>query len=110
MSAKMNIYLDDLRPCPERFVLAKDISECKVLIIGNDVNVLSLDHDLGGEETGYDFVKWLVEIGIDNPNIYPKIIFLHTANPVGRRNMFELLKRYKPNSVKLNYGPMPNND
>jgi len=106
----INIYLDDLRPCPERFVLAKDVTQCCIFIQNNEVNILSLDHDLGETETGYDLVKWLVEVGADNPKIYPKIIFLHTADPVGRRNMFQLLDRYKPDWVKLHYGPMPNND
>ena len=55
-------------------------------------------------------MKWLVEEGYNNPNIYPKVIYLHTANGVGRDNMYQLLNRYKPDWVKLHYGPMPNND
>lgn len=112
----INVFLDDLRPCPEGFVWIKDAGyliyqfECY-----NDlelrVNILSLDHDLGEDKpTGYDFCKWLVEIGIDNPEIYPKVIYLHTANGVGRDNMFKLLERYKPDWVELHRSPMPNND
>ena len=106
----IDIFMDDLRPCPEGFTLAKDALECRMLLLENEVNILSLDHDLGETETGYDFVKWLVEIGMDDPNIYPKVIYLHTANPVGRHNMFQLLERYKPDWVKLHNSPMPNND
>lgn len=109
---KINIYLDDLRDCPDRFVLARDASECRWLLLNNEVNILSLDHDLGDSnaETGYDFCKWLVEEGLDKPYIYPKVIYLHTANGVGRNNMFQLLNRYKPDWVKLHRSPMPNND
>jgi len=104
----VNIFLDDNRQCPERFIIARNASDCRFLLLENEVNILSLDHDLGDidAENGYDFCKWLVEIGIDNPKIYPK----HTANGVGRDNMFKLLERYKPEWVKLHRWPMPNND
>ena len=106
----INLYLDDLRPCPEYFTLARNALECRLLLLSNDVNILSLDHDLNTRETGYDLCKWLVEAGQYDPNIYPEQIFLHTANGVGRDNMFKLLERYKPAWVKLHRGPMPNND
>jgi len=108
----VNIFLDDCRECPDRFIIARNASDCRFLLLENEVNILSLDHDLGdiNTENGYDFCKWLVEIGIDNPKIYPKVIYLHTANGVGRDNMFKLLERYKPAWVKLHRSPMPNND
>ena len=108
----INLYLDDLRPCPDNFTLARNALECRLLLLSNDVNTLSLDHDLGevDAETGYDLCKWLVELGNYESSIYPKQIFLHTANGVGRDNMFKLLERYKPDWVKLHRGPMPNND
>lgn len=108
----INIYLDDLRPCPEGFTLARNATDCSILLRNNAVNALSLDHDLGEADvlTGYDLCKWLIEEGISNPVIYPNQIFLHTANGVGRDNMFKLLERYKPDWVKLHRSPMPNND
>jgi len=106
----INLFLDDLRPCPDNFILAKNVPQCRILLQHNEVNVISLDHDLGDLETGYSLVKWLVEAGLDDESIYPKVIYLHTANPVGRENMFRLLERYKPDNVKLHKGPMPNND
>ena len=73
----INVYLDDLRPPPEGFILARDALECRLLLLGNNINILSLDHDLGdtNTETGYDFCKWLVEAGMYEPKIYPKEIF-----------------------------------
>lgn len=108
----INVYLDDLRDCPERFILARNALECRLLLLSNDVNILSLDHDLGevDAETGYDFCKWLVEAGEYETKIYPKEIYLHTANGVGRDNMYQLLNRYKPEWVKLHRSPMPSND
>lgn len=107
-----NIYLDDIRACPEGWTLARNYDECIKLLQEGDCEYLSLDHDLGDFDddpekeffilewkTGYDVVKWMVE-----NNVWPQIsITLHTANPVGRKNMRALLTRYKPDTVEV-YG------
>lgn len=109
----MDIFLDDLRPCPKGFTWIKNVDylihEFKCRRDSKlKINILSLDHDLGENElTGYDFCKWLVEEGYDNPEIYPNIIYLHTDNGVGRDNMYQLLSRYKPDWVELYRYPMP---
>ena len=107
----INIYLDDLRPAPEGFILARNVKECQNLIINNrgKVNILSLDHDLGKGKTGYDLVKWLSfynEREGYGENYFPKEIYLHTMNPVGRMNIYQLLEYYKPDDVKLHNKPM----
>ena len=88
----INLYVDDLRKCPEGWVLARNIAEAIPYIKSGDVNLLSLDHDLGESNgkllpTGYDLVKQFCEYGWEVKEIY-----LHTANPVGRENMYETLK------------------
>jgi hypothetical protein len=116
----INVFLDDLRPAPEGFVLAKTVEEAIELVSFQRVNILSLDHDLGGEDgsydkTGYDFCKWLAEEwlvykerGLFDVVIAPKYIYIHTSNPSGRYNMTALLQHYKPPQVKLYAHPMPN--
>lgn len=90
---RINLYLDDLRDCPEGFKLARTVAEAKAIMRNNTVDIVSLDHDLGVDqdgqelENGYDFVKWFCEEGIEVEKIY-----LHTDNPVGRDNMYSLLK------------------
>ena len=112
----INVFMDDLRDCPDGFILVKTVSQLiykldELKELDQEVNIISLDHDLGeNEPTGYDFVKYLIELGNYDPSVYPKQIFLHTANGAGRDNMFKLLERYKPDWVKLHRGPMPNND
>jgi hypothetical protein len=107
----INIYLDDLRPAPDGFILVKSVKKCQRLIKDNkgNINILSLDHDLGEGKTGYDLVKWLCFYnGRDGyeENLFPNKIFLHTANPVGRINMYRLLEHYKPDYVKIYNSPM----
>lgn len=109
--SKINVYLDDVRNCPPGFVLARTYYECIELLQKHDVHILSLDHDLGDDNpyagytrlswSGYDVCKYIVE-----HNRWPDMIYLHTANPVGRDNMYQLLSRYKPDHVKLYRGPM----
>lgn len=89
----INVYLDDLRDCPEGYILASDYEQAIYLLANNDVNILSLDHDLGEDgqgkllPTGYDLVKYICENGLRANKIY-----LHTDNGVGRDNVFHTLK------------------
>ncbi|WP_326060522.1 cyclic-phosphate processing receiver domain-containing protein [Paenibacillus anseongense] len=80
----INLYVDDLRDCPDGFTVARTYVEAVELIENNEI-----DHDLGedteGKEmrNGYDFVKYICEQGLRANKIY-----LHTDNPVGRKNMY----------------------
>ena len=56
--------------------------------VGDSI-VVDLDHDLGEKKTGYDVAKWIVE------NNIPLYGFnCHSFNPVGRKNIEELLSHY----------------
>lgn len=52
-------------------------------------DMVYLDHDLGGEQTGYDIMCWLEA----NPVYLPKEIVIITSNPVGRQRMEVVRKR-----------------
>jgi hypothetical protein len=56
-----------------------------------------LDHDLGEDIlTGYDFVKMLVEMHIDDIcNLDAVKIQVHSANPVGAKNMRRLWENFQ---------------
>lgn len=92
------IYVDDLRDpdCLHSHLdtrIARTYAEAIHLIevftnSGDDI-ILDLDHDLGETKTGYDIAKYIVS------NHLPLLGFhLHTANPVGRQNMEQLLTHY----------------
>ena len=93
----MKIWLDDVRPAPDGYVLCLSVNEAKRAVeeaerTGEAVEVLDLDHDLGDYfPDGGDGIKlldWLCE----RRTFYP--IALHTANPVGRDNMLRLIRRH----------------
>lgn len=99
----INVFLDDRRPCPPGFVPARTAEECMLLLEECEVNILSLDHDLGpGEPTGYDVAAYIVRSGK-----YPREIYLHTSSEWGRSRMFQILYRNKPEGVKVHLYGMP---
>ena len=93
MSSLINLYIDDLRDCPPGFVVARNVEEAVYYFENYDINILSLDHDLGEDDdgnlrpTGYDFVKMFCERGYRANKIY-----IHTDNGAGRENMYHTLK------------------
>src|SRR4051812_6687812 len=59
----MKLWLDDERPEPQGFVRARTSEEAITLLLTHrgEIEILSLDHDLGGEDTGYRVISWLEE-------------------------------------------------
>lgn len=89
----IDIYLDDERRTPEGFVRTYSVKETIALLEkckeeGIEVNILSLDNDLGmGVEEGYKVASWLEEQVITNNFPIPNRLVAHTANPVARDKM-----------------------
>lgn len=46
------------------------------------------------EKTGLDCAKWLIDYCLDNNKKLPKYL-VHSANPVGRDNIFYLLRNFE---------------
>lgn len=84
----MKIYLDDERPTPEGWHRTFTAQETIELLETGVVTHLSLDHDLGAPEagTGYDVVCW-IEQQTHEGEFIPPVMTIHSANPVGRKNM-----------------------
>ena len=92
----MLLFLDDLRNPPDGFTVCRTYEDCIKMLQKNQVEVISLDHDLGTEKTGYSICLWMVE----NNYIVPKI-YIHSANPVGMKNMVQILDRYMPIETEI---------
>ena len=117
MVAKINLWLDDVRPAPEGWVHVTTVHEAIALIKSGQVARASLDHDLGlcspckrgvqdvtdlsGSRnlrtprncqcmTGYKLCLWMAE---NNkwPDEKPVV---HSANPVGAFAMRAIIDRY----------------
>lgn len=99
----VHIYLDDFRPSPKGFMLAKSADECMQLLGSYEVQILSLDYDLGwGQRTGYDVAQWIAQ-----HNKFPREIYLHSSSPSARVRMYELLYMAKPADVFVQNAQVP---
>ena len=99
---KIGIWIDDERQ-PSKFfkdqvslvLKAKNFTEAISLIESakrEKINLelfISFDHDLGLGKSGYDIAKYLVEHNIDIAGFT-----IHSMNPVGRKNIYQLLTHY----------------
>lgn len=99
----INVYLDDIRPCPRGFVAARSAEECLLLLAEFEVDVLSLDYELGyGQPNGSTVVREMIASGR-----YPRRIYVHSSSPSGRALMIRLLREAEPPGVAVHNGPMP---
>jgi len=73
-----------------------NIKDAKNACLNRVFDILWLDHDLEGkiwedsfkEETGYQFVKWLVDNGYQKNSLN----YIHSMNPIGANLMLNYLK------------------
>ena len=101
----MKVFLDDERKPPKDWVLVRWPNEAIELLKNQNVQEISLDHDLGDDDigTGYDVILWLEEQVAINKFSPPPIIKIHSANTSARRKMLAGIRSiYKlPESVNL---------
>ena len=95
MTAKL--WVDDIRVPPDdtwAWVM-NSTAAINVLIAHQTMNIpldlMSLDHDLGGEDTSRSIVLWCCETGF-----WPVEVRVHSANPVGVEWLEGMIERYKP--------------
>jgi hypothetical protein len=84
----LKIWLDDERPAPSGWLLARWPNEVIKLLKRHDVATISLDHDLGNDAhgTGYDVLLWIEEAVLLHGYKPPEIL-IHSANPAARTRM-----------------------
>jgi len=92
MSVK--IWIDDMRTAPDGFLWCKTYESAIEMLdyfssCNYDIKVVDFDHDLGEEKSGYDVAKYIVEYQLPIGSFR-----VHSMNPVGRRNIEQLLTHY----------------
>ena len=83
--------VDDIRDSGSD-IIARTYDAAIAILYSLNVTDLYMDHDLGlrsGNKTGYDVLKYMLSCPSIKP---PRRIILTTMNPVGRKNMGNLLK------------------
>jgi hypothetical protein len=88
----MNLWVDDIRTPPgDSWMWAKTSAEALVCLQHyGPFDEMSLDHDLGGDDTTRPVVLWLCEHGG-----WPKVVRCHSSNPPGREWVEGMISRYQ---------------
>lgn len=91
----MRLFLDDLRdPQDGNFTIARSTEEALTLAKESWPTFMSLDHDLGGEDTTMVFLRRLVNEVWDGLKQVPEYR-VHSANPVGKENIISFMESWK---------------
>lgn len=97
VKSRWKLWLDDLRNPPGNdWVVARSYDEAVHAVEQRGFpGEFSLDHDLGEDTNGLDFLSWLLFDYRDPENPKPNFIYtFHTANPVGKQRMETLINAY----------------
>ena len=93
MSEIVKLWIDDIRvPPDDSWYWVKTAKDAIKVIEQCDVRVISFDHDLGSDEDATEVVKALeyrAYQGIGSPPEW----FVHSANPVGAKNIIAGMQR-----------------
>lgn len=88
----MKLWIDDLRDPPDdSWVIARNSIDAIKILDTRQVEEVSFDHDLGGDDTSRSVVLLLAAL-----DYWPPICRVHTANPVGRQYLEGVIDRYGP--------------
>ena len=63
------------------------------------MHTMSLDHDLGGDDTTRPVVLWMCE-----HRWRPDHLYVHTGNPIGEQWLVGTIRRYAPAGTLAGYG------
>ena len=87
----MNVYMDDQRSCLYGYVPATTVERALQMVRDYDVNILSLDFNMGwGEKSGLDFVEAFCKEGL-----YVNEMHLHTNDVIGMYKMKQRIEKGK---------------
>src|SRR5690606_30209127 len=94
----IKLFLDDVRDPPDdSWILCRTPRSFRHFVrhYWDDLEVVSLDHDLGEDvESGYDVVCSIERMAYDRDGVNFEIL-VHSQNPVGRANIERAIKAIK---------------
>lgn len=98
----MKIWVDDIRTPPDDtwvwcktsadaiFALKIRSGAAGYIHMNGSIEIMSLDHDLGGDDTTRPIVLWMCE-----NDFWPIKVRVHSMNPVGRMWLLSMIDRYQ---------------
>lgn len=102
----IRLWIDDLRPAPEGWVWVKTSQEAiqklsDITLLKEDhlLQLVSFDHDLGEDDTSRPVLDWMIE-----NDVWPAIVQIHTANPVGQQYLADTARQHAPGGTPVVVG------
>lgn len=86
----MNLWVDNLRKPPDGWAWAKTSSGAIDALCFGMVEQVSLDYNLGGDDTTRSVVRWMRE-----NSVWPREIHVHCINPVRVELLTRFIDRYR---------------
>lgn len=104
----VKLFIDDVRFAPsEDWTTAKSSKEAIEFIKENGIpDIISFDHDLGGDDTSVKIVNEMIEMILDNDDYSFSEnfrFFVHSDNPVGSENIKNTLTNFYRFKFDKNY-------
>jgi hypothetical protein len=91
----MRLFIDDIRDPEGDWIVVRSSSEAVKWVEENGMpESMSLDHDLGGEDTVMVFLKKLYEFA-EKKGVGPPPYKVHSANPVGSKNIVSFMESWR---------------
>ena len=96
----MKLFIDDLRDPPSNdYAVVRSTIEAIEWVRQNGMpSFISFDHDLGGEDTSMIFLRRLFNELWNEGDAIPDYR-VHSANPVGSKNIIAFMESWKRSSV-----------
>ena len=102
----MKLFIDDIRKCPEGWIVARTVTEAIRLLDLNIVDEVSLDHDIchynihsfkttSCPETFEPVARFIAKAY----QPYSLRVIIHTANPDGGRKLLYILTDFRPEVI-----------
>jgi len=83
------LFIDDERfPVTEDWVIVRSSEEAISFVKEFGIpSEISFDHDLGGDDTSREFIKWLTDQLVENIISFPEgfSYHVHSQNPIGAK-------------------------
>jgi hypothetical protein len=100
----MNLWIDDERPMPPDYTHVAVNSAKAITFLSQhrgSVDVISFDHDLGYQNTDPKDTTRPVMLWMIENDVWPQVIRVHTANPVGEEWLRGMAERYAPETTLI---------
>lgn len=97
----MKLWVDDERPAPDNsWAVARTSHEAISMLTFMNLTVrveeVSVDHDLGGDDTGFKVLDHFIRYAN-----WPDVLTIHTSNPPARKRMLAAANAEAPSWVEI---------